>query len=210
MAATAPERNPSLHLLRDHLDAALALGQDLMSAELMLDAPDRPGLRNWLRQTRRLDRFLGTVRSLEYALTARLIQARRRADELRRADVRLRPLLALLAAGTAPLVDAAAELGDTEARDFDGADAGLTFLRSRGLVAADAAGLELVSRLSVTDNYLVAGRIPLGTLLEVAATFLDSLDALYDLELADITHPRVQHEVHAPRRWTPALHTRTN
>src|SRR5690606_37381124 len=99
-----------------HLDAALALGQDLMSAELMLDAPDRPGLRNWLRQTRRLERFLGTVRSLEYALTARLIQARRRADELRRADVRLRPLLALLAAGTAPLVDAAAELGDTEAR----------------------------------------------------------------------------------------------
>jgi hypothetical protein len=172
------ERNPSLHLLRDHLDAALALGEALLAVELTLDAPDRPGLRGWLRYTRELDGFLGSLRSLEYAVTARLLQARSRAAELRGEDARLRPFLALLVGGTAELLDAAAELGETEARAFDGADAALTFLRSRGLLAADAAGLELVTHLAVSDDYLVAGRIPLGTLLDLAATFLETLDRL--------------------------------
>lgn len=175
----APERNPSLHLLRDHLDAALALGEDLLAKELALAAPDGPGLRDWLRHTRGLDAFLGSLRTLEYALTARLLQARSRADELRGDDARLRPFLALFVAGTAPLMDAAADLGETEARAFDGADAELAFLRSRGLLAADAAGLELVSRLAIDDDYQVAGRIRLGTLLDLAATFLETLDRLY-------------------------------
>jgi hypothetical protein len=177
-ALTALGRNPSLHLLRDHLDAALALGEDLLAAELMLDAPDQPGLRGWLRHTRNLDAFLGSLRTLEYAMTARLLQALARADELRRDDARLRPFLALFVAGTAPLLDAAAELGDTDARAFDGADAELTFLRSRGLLAQDAAGLELVSRLAVADDYLLAGRLPLGPLLDLIAGFLETLDRL--------------------------------
>lgn len=183
MALIAPlialERNPSLHLLRDHLDTALALGEDLLAKELALAAPDGPGLRDWLRHTRGLDAFLGSLRTLEYALTARLLQARSRAGELRGDDARLRPFLALFVAGTAPLMDAAAELGEMEARAFDGADAELAFLRSRGLLPADAAGLELVSRLAIDDDYQVAGRIPLGTLLDLVATFLETLDRLY-------------------------------
>jgi hypothetical protein len=175
----APERDPSLHLLRDHLDAVLALGEDLLAKELTLAAPDQPGLRGWLRHTRGLEAFLGSLRTLEYAMTARLLQARSRAAELRGGDARLRPLLALFAAGTAPLVDAAAELGETEARAFDGEDADLAFLRSRGLLAADAAGLDLTPRLVVNDDYHVAGRIPLGTLLDLIATFLETLDRLY-------------------------------
>ena len=186
MASIAPERNPSLHLLRDHLNAALALGEDLLGAELPLDAPERPGVRGWLRQTRQLDAFVGSARTLEYAMTARLLQARKRAEEVRRDDSRLKPLTALFVAGTVPLVDAAAELGDADARDFDGADAALTFLRNRGLIASDAAGLELLSRLSVGEDYLVASRIPLGTLLDLVAGFLDALDTLYGVPAAAI------------------------
>jgi hypothetical protein len=181
MALISPERNPSLHLLRDHLDAALALGEELLAAELTLDAPDRPGLRGWIRHTRGLAEFLAELRTLEYAMTARLLQARKRAQELRRDDSRLQPFFALFIAGTAQLVDAAAALGDADACAFDGADAELAFLRSRGLLAADAAGLELVSRLAVHEDYQVAGTIPLGTLLDLVATFLDALHQLYDL-----------------------------
>ncbi len=181
MALSALEHHPSLYLLRDHLDAALALGEDLQTADLEMDRPDRPGLRDWIRQTRKLQAFLASVRTLEYALTARLIQACKRADDLRRDDVRLRPFLALFVAGTQPLLDGAAELGDADSRDFDGMDLDLAFLRSRGLLAADAAGLELVSRLAVGDDYQVAGRLPLGTLLDLVATFLDALEQLYDL-----------------------------
>jgi hypothetical protein len=181
MASITPERNPSLYLLIDHLDSALAMGEDLLSERLALGAPDRPSLRGWIRQTRDLKGFLASVRTLEYALTARLLQARKRADDLKRGDIRLKPVLALFVAGTAPLTDAASDLGDADARDFDCADATMTFLRSRGLLAPDAAGLEIVTGLAVGEDYQVAGRVRLGTLLDLVATFLDTLDLLYDL-----------------------------
>jgi hypothetical protein len=186
MALIAPERNPSLYLLRDHLEATLALGEDLLAAELTLPACDRPGLRDWIRQTSDLEELLGSLRTLEYAMTARLLQARKWAEDLRRSDARLKPLIALFVAGTAPLVDAAAELGDTDARDFDCDDAALTFLRRRGMLAPDAAGLELVSRLAVGEDYQVAARIGLGPLLDLVATFLDTLDTLYGPDTAPI------------------------
>ena len=191
MALTAPERNPSLYLLRDNLEATLALGEDLLSAELTLPAQDRPGLRDWIRQTRDLDGFLGSLRTLEYAMTARLLQARKWAEDLRRSDARLKPLIALFVAGTVPLVDAAAELGDTDARDFDCDDAALTFLRRRGMLAPDAAGLELVSRFAVGEDYQVAGRIGLGPLLDLVASFLDTLDTLYGPDIAPIEEVQV-------------------
>ena len=191
MALTVPERNPSLYLLRDNLEATLALGEDLLSAELTLPAHDRPGLRDWIRQTRDLDGFLGSLRTLEYAMTARLLQARKWAEDLRRSDARLKPLIALFVAGTVPLVDAAAELGDTDARDFDCDDAALTFLRRRGMLAPDAAGLELVSRFAVGEDYQVAGRIGLGPLLDLVASFLDTLDTLYGPDIAPIEEVQV-------------------
>jgi hypothetical protein len=191
MALIAPERNPSLYLLRDHLEATLALGEDLLSTELHVAAGDRPGLRNWIRQTRDLEEFLGSLRTLEYAMTARLLQARKWAEELRRGDVRLKPLIALFVAGTAPLLDAAAELGDTDTRDFECDDAALTFLRRRGMLAPDAAGLELISRLAVGEDYQVVGRIGLGPLLDLVATFLDTLDTLYGPDIAPIEEVQV-------------------
>ena len=183
MASIAPERrHPSIYLLGDHLDAALAMGEDLLTEKVALDVPaGKSPLRTWMRQNRDLNDFLTTVRTLEYAMTARLLQARKRAEELKQSETRLRPLIALFVAGTAPLADAAAELGDTDARDFDSADAALTFLRGRGLLAADAAGLEGLPRLAIGEDYLIAGRIRLGTLLDLVATFLDTLDLLFDL-----------------------------
>jgi hypothetical protein len=208
MASIAPERNPSLYLLRDHLDAVLALGEDLVSAELVLPGAAGPGLRDWIRQTRNLEDFLASLRTLEYALTARLLQARRRVEDLKRGDSRLKPLLGLFVAGTAALADAAVELGDADARHFDGADCALSFLRSRGMLARDAAGLELVSRLAAGEDYLVAGRVELGTLLDLAASFLDTLDLLYDPGAAadedmDVVSPRA-HGAAAQHRVEPS------
>lgn len=182
MALIAPERHhPSLYLLSDHLDAVLARGEDLLAQELALDPPHGACLRGWIRQTRDLNGFVATARTLELAITARLLQARKRADDLKRGDSGLKPMLAMFVAGTAPLADAASELGDADARDFDAVDATLSFLRSRGLLAADAAGLGLLPRLAVGEDYLVAGRVRLGTLLDLVAAFLDTLDRLYDL-----------------------------
>ena len=83
--------------------------------------------------------------------------------------------------GTAALVDAAEELGDTTNQAFATGDAAQAFMRSRGILARDAAGLEQMSQLVVTEEFLVAGRIRLGTLLDLVATFLDTLDVMFEL-----------------------------
>jgi hypothetical protein len=202
MSASAPAKHPSIYLLSDHLDASLAMGEDLLTEKVALaDAAKTPTMAHLLRQNRELGEFLTTVRSLELAMTARLLQARKRAEEMKRRESRLRPLIALFVAGTAPLVDAAAELGDTTTRDFDTGDTASAFLRSRGLIARDAAGLEQQSHLAVTEAYLVAGRIRLGTLLDLVATFLDTLDLLFDLYEEPAAAGKLPLETAAP---TPA------
>ena len=174
--------NSSIYLLGDHLDAALAMGEDLLAEKLaLLDAVETPTRGHLLRQNRALNQFLATVRCLELAMIARLLEARRRAEELKRREGRLRPLAALLAAGTAPLVDAVAELGDTTTRDFDTGDTASAFLRSRNMIARDAAGFAGMAQLAVSEDYLVAGRVRLGTLLDLIAAFLDALDDQFDL-----------------------------
>jgi hypothetical protein len=139
--ADAPERHPSLYLLTDHLDAALAMGEDLLTERVALGAAaHQPSLRGWMRESRDLANFLTSVRTLEYAITARLLQARKRAEDLKR--------------------------------------------REKGL----SAGLQGLPQLTIGEDYLVAGRIRLGTLLDLVATFLDTLDLLFDLyaEPADV------------------------
>jgi hypothetical protein len=182
MTASAPARHPSIYLLGDHLDAALAMGEDLLTEKVALaDAAQQLTTARLVQQNRELAEFLTAVRTLELSLTARLLQARKRAEEMRRSESRLKPLISLFVGGTAPLVDAALELGDTTMRDFETGDTAFAFLRSRGVITRDAAGLEGLSQVAVSEEYLVAGRIRLGTLLDLVATFLDTLDLLYDI-----------------------------
>ena len=182
MSLTAHEPTAGIFLLSDHLDAALAMGEDLLTEKAPLAEPTQHlTVTRLARQNCDIAEFLKNVRTLELAMTARLLQARKRAEDLKRGEHRLRPLIALFAAGTAALDDAATELGDTTQHDFDTGDVASAFLRSRGLIARDAAGLEGLSQLAVGEDYLVAGRIRLGTLLDLVATFLDTLDLMFDL-----------------------------
>src|SRR5262249_54646854 len=161
---------------------ALAMGEDLLTEKVALISADTtPTLTHVLRQNREIGDFLATVRSLELAMTARLLEARKRAEELKRRESRLKPLITLFHAGTGPLQDAASALGDTSAQVFDTGNTALAFLRSRNLVARDAAGLEGLTHLAVSEDYLVAGGIRLGTLLDLIATLLDTLDQLFAL-----------------------------
>ena len=182
MSVMSHQHTAGICLLGDHLDAVLAMGEDLLTEKAFLAEPTRHlTVTRLARQNRDIAEFLNNVRTLELAMTARLLQARKRAEELKRAESRLRPLIALFVAGTAALNDAAAELGDTTAQDFETGAVASAFLRSRGLIARDAAGLHGLSRLQVSEDYLVAGRIRLGTLLDLVATFLDTLDLMFDL-----------------------------
>jgi hypothetical protein len=174
--------HPSLYLLSDHLDAALAMGEDMLAEQVILVEAGQPTAQVApTERSREVRAFLYNVHTLELTLTARLLQARARAEEVKREESHLRPLIGLLLAGTVALVDAAAELGDTTAQGFETGDAASAFMRSRGLLAHDAAGLQGMERLAVSETYLVGGRIHLGALLDLVATFLDTLDRVYDL-----------------------------
>jgi len=182
MTDATPARHPTVYLLGDHLDAALAMGEDLLTERVVLaEAEQKLNMSRLLRQSGEVADFLDTVRTLELSLIARLLQARRRAEEIKRRETRLKPLISLFVGGTAALVDAAEELGDTTNQAFATGDAAQAFMRSRGILARDAAGLEQMSQLVVTEEFLVAGRIRLGTLLDLVATFLDTLDVMFEL-----------------------------
>jgi hypothetical protein len=182
MTDATPARHPTIYLLSDHLDAALAMGEDLLTERVVLaEAEQKLNMSRLLRQSAEVADFLDSVRTLELSLIARLLQARRRAEEIKRTETRLKPLISLFVGGTAALVDAAEELGDTTNQAFATGDAAQAFLRSRGILARDAAGLEQLSQLTVTEEFLVASRIRLGTLMDLVATFLDTLDVMFDL-----------------------------
>src|SRR5215468_4870662 len=93
-------------LLGDHLDAALAMGEDLLLENVALAEPTQHlTVTRLTRQNRDIAEFLQTVRTLELTMTARLLQARKRAEDLKRSESRLQPLIALFVAGTAALND---------------------------------------------------------------------------------------------------------
>ena len=165
--------HPSIWLLADNLDAALAMGEDLTQqawsppSSTTTDQTDMRG-------------FLEDVRTLEMTMIARILRAREHAAEAGR-DKRLTHLARLFLAGTVSLLDALADLGDCTALDFDTGDAASAFLRTRGFIDADVPGRDEAAGLAVSQDYLVAGRIHLGTLMDLVATFLDVLEAHYDV-----------------------------
>lgn len=173
---------PGVYLLADHLDAALALAEDLQAVEIALPAL-RPGMpmRSIVRNSHDLARGLDRIRALELAMTARLLQARKRAEDLKRQESSLKFAIGLFAGGTARLEDVVTELGDDARVGFETGHAALSFLRSRGMIAADAAGLDGITRLAVSEHYAVAGGIPLGALMDMIAQFLDTLELMFDL-----------------------------
>src|SRR5262245_39328757 len=182
MTDATSARHPTIYLLSDHLDAALAMGEDLLTERVVLaEAEQKLNMSRRMRQSAEVADFLDSVRTLELSLIARLLQARRRAEEIKRSETRLKPLISLFVGGTAALVDAAEELGDTTNQAFATGDAAQAFLRGRGILARDAAGIEQLSQLTVSEEFLVAGRIRLGTLMDLVATFLDTLDVMFDL-----------------------------
>jgi hypothetical protein len=173
---------PDIYLLADHLDAMLAAGEDLLAMRrglvAALASPQTDSARGRLVALRL---FGERVQALELTVAMRTLEARKRAKALKREDTHLSIMAGLFIAGTAQLADAVDDLGDRTRFDFQTGHEIVSYLRSRGLIAPDCAGLIDLEKLCVTQAFLVARRIELGPLMDLAATFLDTLDVLYEL-----------------------------
>jgi len=185
-ASPTPSRSPppSVYLLAEHLDAALAAGEDLVRVRFQWDGPPPCEMKD-IEAIRAGQRAAAEeLRTFEMALIARVLQAREWAAQLGADDDRLRTIARLFVSGSASLIDAVAECGDSSADDFDTGGDVTSFLRSRGLLAADAPALPDAAVIATDDAYLVARRVPLGVLLDLVAAFLDALEAAFDLFIA--------------------------
>ena len=176
-AARAPL---SVYLLADHLDGALAAGEDLVArGHDWRSLAEDPGEPSEFATPQR--RIAEEVRGLELMLIARVLKARTHASSLAEVDDRFRAVGTLFASGTAVLLDAVTECGDARGEDFETGDDIVSYIRSRGLIAPDAADVRGAAELTIDDSFLVAKRIALGPLLDMASAFLDALDSQYEL-----------------------------
>jgi hypothetical protein len=180
--AAAPVLAPaSVYLLADNLDAALAAGEDLQTSYVIWNAASdgEGGDIVSARETQRAG--LSQIRSLEMILVARVLKSRERTEELGKRDIRFRQIAQLYNAGTALLIEAAGEFGDPTVHNFETGNAPIAYLRTRGLIAADASAPYEGALLHIDDSFLIARRIRLGALLDLVAMFLDTLETHYDL-----------------------------
>ncbi len=178
LARPAPH---SVYLLAEHLDAALAAGEDLARVRYVwTEAPPRSA--EAIAKIRAGQRgAVERIKTFELTLIARLLKAREWAAAVASDDERFSGVTRLYVAGTAILLDAVAECGDLSATDFDTGDDLIAYLRSRGLIAEDAPAIADTAPIAAGDGFLVARRVPLGVLLDLVATFLDALEAEFDL-----------------------------
>ena len=171
----------SVYLLAEHLDAALAAGEDLMRVQhVPSGAPPRADSEIIDFRVQRRE-AVEKIRTFELAMLSRLLIGREWAVTVATDDERFQPVARLYVAGTAVLLDAVAECADLSEEDFDTGDDLTAYMRSRGLIAADAAGLSDSAPIAAGDTFLVAKRAPLGVLLDLVASFLDALEAEFDL-----------------------------
>lgn len=173
-------------LLADHLDSVLAAGEDLLKLKVDIAAARSDGAEApW----KRFATLVGDARIYELTIVNRVLQARNRADEIVKEVARKEPgikqLLGLFVGGTAALEDAVAELADRSGGDFDTGLDPLVYMRTRGMIPADAGTIAGLTSIGVREDFLVARRIALGPLLDLTAALLDVLDLVYHLFEAD-------------------------
>jgi len=169
-----------VYLLADHLDAALAAGEDLLKSVVPWNTGDARA--EDLPELRRIERgAIEAARGLEMVLLARILKSRESALDLASVDVRFKPLAKLYVSSTEIVADAAEEMSDETSYAFDAGGEVTGYLRSRGLIDPDAPAPLEAATLEITEEFRVAGTMPLGAILDLLAMFLDSLETHYEL-----------------------------
>jgi hypothetical protein len=170
-----------VYLLADNLDAALAAGEDLLNSSVTWHGCDARSAEELAESRPKEREALDAIRSLELILLARVLQSRETAMELAKTASHVKPIAKLYAAGTAILTETVDELGDTSDADFDSGECMTAYLRSRQLIAEDAPAPAEGQEIIINEDFLLCGLVPLGSVLDLVAHFLDTLETHYDL-----------------------------
>ena len=170
-----------VYLLADNLDTALAAGEDLLKSTIVWQSRDHDDGEDLSAQRALERKAVETCRATEMVLVARVLKSRESALELARGEPQFKPIAKMYAAGTTLLADAVGEIADGTKELFDSGNCIAAYLRSRGMIAEDAAAPREAETLAVSEDFRVCGRVALGPLMDLIATLLDALDRQYDL-----------------------------
>jgi hypothetical protein len=197
MIGINPDCPPGVALLADHLDASLAAGEDLLASTLAaradLDEADPQAA------PEALDTFVRRLLQLESSLVLRLLQARRLSVEIGRADPTLKGVAALFRAQTDTLHDLVAGAGRSAEGALARAGDSYAYIRSRGLIAPEAAAPSPFETLAVDDSFRIGGVVALSQILDFVSTTLDLLDVRFGLYMPDLPDEPLADRAEAPR-----------
>lgn len=179
MSAFNPDLPPGIALVADHLDAVLAIGEDLLGERL----PPRADLDDVdaERAPYALDQFVRQLRQREAALLLRLLQCRRLLADIDAGGRTLKSAATLFRAQTDALSDLIAKATREEARAIPAPVDSHSYLRSRSVIAPEAAQLSPFEAAGVTEAFRLGGVAPLGAIMDMVAALLDLLDSHFDL-----------------------------
>lgn len=207
MIATNPECPPGVAMLADHLDTALAVAEDLLRAGF----PARADLDEADASTapERWDQSMQRLAELEASLMLRVLQSRRLLSEIGRADSTLKMAGGLFRAEVDLLQALVLKGPSNELVPSLPHGDGHAYLRSRGLLAPEAAGPSPFEALAVSERFRIGGVVGLGGLMDMIAALLDFLDARFGLYADDAAFaprhadqsrpvPRAEHDAVEP------------
>jgi len=164
-------------MLADHLDGALAAAEDLIKTGSFW--PEGSAVEPAIAGTQRF--AVTRLRRHELSLVTHILQARKYADDLARETSLFRGSAHLFSSALLELVEIGEDFEREALCEFHAGTDIVGFLRERGLLASDEAGALPCEPLSIGDSFLIAGKMPLGIVLDLVSEFLEALDLHYEL-----------------------------
>jgi hypothetical protein len=163
----------SIYLIADHLDRILAAGEDLTRLRYLVHSGEE-------QEYATVTALVHQCRKLELGALAALIRARENAEILGRSRNRFETIAKLFVGGTSAILDTVELTTLPQEQLFSGVDP-IAFLQSRGLIPDDMGCLRMIEEIAVDEDYLIAGCIHLGSLMDMTAAFLDAIEVHFDL-----------------------------
>lgn len=184
MLSLHPDCPADVSLLADHLDTALAIGEELLALAL----PARSDLdeRDPEQAPAAFDDFVHRLMQLEAAFLLRVLRARRLIGEIGRGEAALRASSSLFRAQTDLLQELILKAADRPEGQLTRVGDSHAYLRSRGLIAPEAAAPSPFESIAVGEGFRIGGIAEIGHVLNLVSALLDLLDAHYGLYSPDV------------------------
>ena len=183
MLSLHPDCPADVSLLADHLDAALAIGEELLGSVL----PARSDLdeQDPEQAPAAIEDFIHRLMQLEAAFLLRVLRARRLTAAIGRGDAALRASIGLFRAQTDLLQELIVKAANGPEGQLTRTGDSHAYLRSRALIAPEAAALSPFESITVGEGFRIGGVAEVGHILNFVSSLLDLLDAHYGLYSPD-------------------------